>query len=128
MESNGKSVTKSGERVSYQTGPVIWGEPGTNGQHSFIQLLHQGTKLVPADFIGFAQSLNPLGEHHQKLMANMFAQTEALAFGKPSEELRAEGVGEELIQHRTFEGNRPSNTLLAPKLTPNTLGQLIAIY
>jgi glucose-6-phosphate isomerase len=128
MESNGKSVTKTGERVTYQTGPVIWGEPGTNGQHAFYQLLHQGTKLIPADFIGFAQSLNPLSDHHQKLMANFFAQTEALAFGKSSEGLRAEGVEEKLIPHRTFEGNRPTNTLLAPKLTPNTLGQLIALY
>ncbi len=128
MESNGKSVTKAGERVPYQTGPVIWGEPGTNGQHAFYQLLHQGTKLIPADFIGFVQSLNKIGDHHQKLMANFFAQTEALAFGKTSEGLKAEGVDEKLIPHKTFEGNRPTNTLLAPKLTPNTLGQLIALY
>jgi glucose-6-phosphate isomerase len=128
MESNGKSVTKDGQRVGYQTGPIIWGEPGTNGQHAFYQLIHQGTKLIPADFIGFAQSLNPIGDHHQKLMANFFAQTEALAFGKTGEEVRAEGVPENLIPHKTFEGNRPTNTLLAPKLTPNTLGQLIALY
>jgi glucose-6-phosphate isomerase len=128
MESNGKSVTKDGKQVEYQTGPVIWGEPGTNGQHAFYQLLHQGTKLIPADFIGFAQSLNSIGDHHDKLMANFFAQTEALAFGKTSEEVRAEGVAESLIPHKTFAGNRPTNTLLAPKLTPNTLGQLIALY
>jgi glucose-6-phosphate isomerase len=107
---------------------VIWGEPGTNGQHAFYQLMHQGTKLIPCDFIGFGQSHNPLGDHHAKLMANCFAQTEALAFGKTREQLEAEGVSEELIAHKTFEGNRPTNTILAEKLTPNVLGQLIALY
>jgi glucose-6-phosphate isomerase len=128
MESNGKSVTKSGKRVSYDTGPIIWGEPGTNGQHAFYQLLHQGTRLVPADFIGFANPLNPLGEHHRKLTANLLAQTQALAFGKNAAEVRAEGVAEELIAHKVFDGNRPTTTLLLPKLTPNSLGQLIALY
>ncbi len=128
MESNGKSVTKDGQRVTYQTAPIIWGEPGTNGQHAFYQLLHQGTKLVPADFIGFIESLNPIGDHQTKLMANLFAQTEALAFGKTAEELKREGVQEALIPHKTFEGNRPTNTLLIKKLTPYTLGQLIALY
>ena len=128
MESNGKSVTKSGERVTYQTGPIIWGEPGTNGQHAFYQLLHQGTKLVPCDFLAFAQSNNPLSDHHLKLVANVFAQTEALAFGKTKEELVKEGVADSLIPHKTFLGNRPSNTLLLPQLTPYTLGQLIALY
>lgn len=128
MESNGKSVTKDGRRVDYQTGPIIWGEPGTNGQHAFYQLIHQGTKLIPADFIAFKESLNPIGDHHLKLLANVFAQTEALAFGKTEEELRAEGVEERLIPYKTFEGNRPTNTLLADKLTPNSLGQLIALY
>lgn len=128
MESNGKSVSKDGQRITYQTAPIIWGEPGTNGQHAFYQLLHQGTKLVPADFIGFAQSLNPIGDHQNKLMANMFAQTEALAFGKTADELRNEGIAEELIPHKTFEGNRPTNTLLIKKLTPYTLGQLISLY
>lgn len=131
MESNGKSVTKSGQRVDYTTGPIIWGEPGTNGQHAFYQLIHQGTRLIPCDFIGFAQSLNnPDSQHthHHKLSANLFAQSQALAFGKTADEVRAEGVPEELVQHKVFEGNRPSNTLLIPKLTPYTLGQLIALY
>ncbi len=128
MESNGKSVTKDGKKVSYQTGPIVWGEPGTNGQHAFYQLLHQGTKLVPADFIGFAQPLNKLADHHQKLMANFLAQPEALAFGKNAEEVRQEGVGSSLIPHKIFSGNRPTNTLLAKKLTPRSLGQLIALY
>lgn len=128
MESNGKSVTLDGERVAQQTGPIIWGQPGTNGQHAFFQLLHQGTKLVPADFIGFSRSLNPLGNHHDLLMANFFAQTEALAFGKTEAEVRAEGVPERLVPHKVFEGNRPTNTLLAERLTPRQLGSLIALY
>jgi len=128
MESNGKSITLDGQRVQWQTGPVIWGEPGTNGQHAFYQLLHQGTKLIPADFIGFARTHNPLADHHQKLMANLFAQTEALAFGKTAEEVKAEGVPEGLIPHKTFEGNRPTNTILAEVLDPETLGKLIALY
>jgi glucose-6-phosphate isomerase len=128
MESNGKSATKDGQPVDYDTGPIIWGEPGTNGQHAFYQLLHQGTRLVPADFIGFAKSLNPLGEHHRKLTANLLAQTQALAFGKTAEEVRSEGVSEALVPHKAFSGNRPTNTLLLPELTPNTLGQLIALY
>ena len=128
MESNGKSVTQDGDRVNWETGPVIWGEPGTNGQHAFYQLIHQGTKLIPCDFIGFAQSQNPLGDHHAKLMANFFAQTEALAFGKTAEELHAEKTPAELISHKTFQGNRPTNSIMAKKLTPETLGQLIALY
>src|SRR5205823_6614022 len=124
MESNGKSVTIDGRRVDYQTGPIVWGEPGTNGQHSFYQLIHQGTKLIPCDFIGFSQSLNPLGEHHIILMANMLAQAEALAFGKTADEVKAEGTPEWLAPHRTFEGNRPSTTILAERLTPETLGKL----
>jgi glucose-6-phosphate isomerase len=128
MESNGKSVTLDGERVDYETSPIFWGEPGTNGQHSFYQLLHQGTKLVPADFIGFLHSLNPVGDHHDLLMANVFAQTEALAFGKSPEEVRAEGTPEWLVPHRVFEGNRPSNTILAERLDPETLGKLVALY
>ncbi|MBB6097309.1 glucose-6-phosphate isomerase [Deinobacterium chartae] len=128
MESNGKSVTLGGARVSYQTGPVVWGQPGTNGQHAFYQLIHQGTKLIPCDFIGFARSLNPLGDHHDLLMANFFAQTEALAFGKPADEVAASGVQPELVAHRSFEGNRPSNTLLLEELTPSALGKLIALY
>jgi len=128
MESNGKYITQDGKRVEWQTGPVIWGEPGTNGQHAFYQLIHQGTKLIPCDFIGFAKSQNPIGDHHVKLMANFFAQTEALAFGKTAEELKAEGTPEELIPHKTFEGNRPTNTIMAEKLTPEVLGQLIALY
>ncbi len=128
MESNGKSVTLDGAVVDYQTGPVVWGEPGTNGQHAFFQLIHQGTKLIPCDFIGFCRSLNPIDGHHDLLMANLFAQTEALAFGKTAEEVRAEGVPEALVPHRTFPGNRPSNTLLADQLTPSTLGALVALY
>jgi len=128
MESNGKSVTMSGQRVDYQTGPIYWGEPGTNGQHSFYQLIHQGTKLIPCDFIGFIHSLNPLGEHHNLLLANLFAQSEALAFGKTPEEVKAEGTADWLVPHRTFEGNRPSTTILAERLTPETLGKLIALY
>jgi glucose-6-phosphate isomerase len=128
MESNGKSVTLDGIRVDYQTGPVFWGEPGTNGQHSFYQLIHQGTKLIPCDFIGFLRTLNPIGDHHDLLMANVFAQTEALAFGKTADEVRAEGTPEELIPHRVFEGNRPTNTILAERLTPSALGALVALY
>jgi glucose-6-phosphate isomerase len=128
MESNGKRVTKQGEEVPYQTGPIIWGEPGTNGQHAFYQLIHQGTKIIPADFIGFARSLNPMGEHHRKLMANFFAQTEALAFGKSEAEVREEGVPETLVPHKIFPGNRPTNTILMEQLTPETLGKLIALY
>ena len=128
MESNGKYITRSGEKVAWQTGPVIWGEPGTNGQHAFYQLIHQGTKLIPCDFIGFCKSQNPIGDHHVKLMANFFAQTEALAFGKTKEALAAEGVPASLIPHKTFEGNRPTNTIMADKLTPSVLGQLVALY
>jgi glucose-6-phosphate isomerase len=128
MESNGKSVTLDGRRVSYQTGPVYWGEPGTNGQHSFYQLIHQGTRLIPCDLIGFAHSLNPLGDHHDLLMSNVFAQAEALAFGKTAEQLRAEGVDDFLVPHRTFEGNRPTNVILAERLTPEVLGSLVALY
>jgi glucose-6-phosphate isomerase len=128
MESNGKYIDKSGRKVTYQTGPVIWGEPGTNGQHAFYQLIHQGTKLIPADFIGFRKSRNPVGDHHDKLMANFFAQTEALAFGKTSEEVAAEGAAAQLVPHKTFEGNRPTNTILADELTPAILGQLTALY
>jgi glucose-6-phosphate isomerase len=128
MESNGKSVTLSGARVRYATSPVIWGEPGTNGQHSFHQLLHQGTVLVPIDFIGFMHALNPLGTQHDLLMANLFAQAAALAFGKTAAEVRAEGTAEELVPHRVFEGNRPSSVILADRLTPATLGALIALY
>jgi glucose-6-phosphate isomerase len=128
MESNGKQVTLDGRPVDYETGAVYWGEPGTNGQHSFYQLIHQGTKLIPCDFIGFQRSLNPLGEQHDLLMANVFAQTEALAFGKTADEVRAEGMAEELVPHRTFPGNRPTNTILADRLTPRTLGSLVALY
>ena len=128
MESNGKGVDRQGRRVAYETGPVIWGEPGTNGQHAFYQLIHQGTKLIPADFIGFCKSHNPLGGHHDGLMANFFAQTEALAFGKTADELRAEGVPEALVPHKTFTGDRPTNTILAEKLTPAILGALVALY
>ena len=128
MESNGKSITKDGKQVNYSTGPVIWGEPGTNGQHAFYQLLHQGTRLIPCDFIGFAKPLNALGSHHEKLTANLFAQTQALAFGKTADEVRAEGVAETLVPHKTFAGNHPSNTLLLPQLAPKTLGELIALY
>jgi len=128
MESNGKSVTLDGRRVDYQTGPIYWGEPGTNGQHSFYQLIHQGTKLVPCDFIGFAQSLNPIGKHHDLLISNVFAQAEALAFGKTAKEVKEEGTPDWLVPHRTFEGNCPSTTILAEKLTPELLGKLIALY
>jgi glucose-6-phosphate isomerase len=128
MESNGKHVTLAGDPVDYSTGPVYWGEPGTNGQHSFYQLIHQGTELIPADFIGFSSSLNPLGQHHDLLNANVFAQTEALAFGKTSEQVQAEGTPDWLVPHRVFEGNRPSNTLLLDRLTPHALGSLIALY
>ena len=128
MESNGKAVNKDGMPVAYTTGPIEWGEPGTNGQHSFYQLIHQGTHLIPCDFIGFCLSHNPIADHHDKLMANFFAQTEALAFGKTAEQCRAEGDPEELVPFKTFEGNRPTNTLLADKLTPETLGALVALY
>ena len=128
MESNGKHVTLGGEPVNYQTGPIVWGQPGTNGQHAFYQLIHQGTKLIPCDFIGFCQTLNPLPPHHDLLMANVFAQTEALAFGKTLEEVLADGVAPEVAPHRVFEGNRPTSTLLADRLTPRTLGALIALY
>jgi glucose-6-phosphate isomerase len=128
MESNGKHVTLDGARVNYDTCPIFWGEPGTNGQHSFYQLLHQGTRLVPCDFIGFMRSLNPLGQQHDLLMANVFAQAEALAFGKTPDQVRGEGTREDLVPHRTFEGNRPSNTILAEELTPYALGTLVALY
>jgi glucose-6-phosphate isomerase len=128
MESNGKHVTLDGTEVSYPTGPVYWGEPGTNGQHSFYQLIHQGTRLIPCDFIAFARPLNPLGRHHDLLLANVFAQTEALAFGKTPEQVKAEGTPDWLVPHRVFEGNRPSNTLLVDRLTPETLGKLVALY
>ncbi len=128
MESNGKRVRLDGAAVGVDTGPIYWGEPGTNGQHSFYQLIHQGTRLVPCDFIGFGRSLNPLSDHHTQLMANVFAQGEALAFGKTAEQLRAEGVSETLIPHKTFDGNRPSNTLLLEVLTPAALGKLVALY
>jgi glucose-6-phosphate isomerase len=128
MESNGKHVTLDGARVDYATGPIYWGEPGTNGQHSFYQLIHQGTHLIPCDFIGFGQSLNPLGGQHDLLMANMFAQSEALAFGKTAAQAAAEGIAAALVPHRSFEGNRPSNTILAERLTPASLGALIALY
>jgi glucose-6-phosphate isomerase len=128
MESNGKHVTLGGIRVDYETGAIYWGEPGTNGQHSFYQLIHQGTKLIPCDFIGFTHTLNPLGDHHDLLIANVFAQTEALAFGKTPAEVRAEATPDELVPHRTFEGNRPSNTILAERLTPHALGALVALY
>jgi glucose-6-phosphate isomerase len=128
MESNGKHVMLDGTSVDYQTGSIFWGEPGTNGQHSFYQLIHQGTKLIPCDFIGFCEALNPIGNHHDLLMSNVFAQAEALAFGKASEEVRAEGTPDWLVPHRTFEGNRPSNVILAERLTPETLGKLVALY
>ena len=128
MESNGKHVTLDGRPVDYETGAVYWGEPGTNGQHSFYQLIHQGTKLIPCDFIGFCEPLNPLGDHHDLLISNVFAQAEALAFGKTPDEVRAEGVPEELVPHRVFEGNRPSNTILAERLDPRALGSLVALY
>ena len=128
MESNGKHVTIEGAEVARQTGPVYWGEPGTNGQHSFYQLIHQGTRIIPCDFIAFAKPLNPLGRHHDMLLANVFAQTEALAFGKTEEQVKAEGTADWLVPHRVFEGNRPSNTILAERLTPESLGKLVALY
>jgi glucose-6-phosphate isomerase len=128
MESNGKHVTLEGAPVGVQTGPIYWGEPGTNGQHSFYQLIHQGTRLIPCDFIGFCQSLNPLGQHHDLLLANLLAQTEALAFGKTAAEVAAAGTPPRLVPHRTFEGNRPTNTLIAERLTPHSLGLLVALY
>jgi len=128
MESNGKHVDLEGKTVNYQTGPIIWGQPGTNGQHAFYQLIHQGTKLIPCDFIGFAQPLNPIKPHHDLLMANFFAQTEALAFGKTAEEVMADGVSAFQVPHRTFEGNHPTNTILATRLTPEMLGKLVALY
>jgi glucose-6-phosphate isomerase len=128
MESNGKHVTLDGKKVDYQTSPVYWGEAGTNGQHSFYQLIHQGTRLIPCDFIAFGQALTKLGRHHDILLANVFAQAEALAFGKTAEEVKAEGTTDSLVPHRVFEGNRPSNTILAEKLTPEMLGKLVALY
>jgi len=128
MESNGKSVTLKGRRVTYDTGPIYWGEPGTNGQHSFYQLIHQGTRLIPCDFIAFDRALTPLGRHHDILLANVFAQAEALAFGKTPDQVKAEGTAAALVPHRVFEGNRPSNTILADRLTPDTLGKLVALY
>jgi glucose-6-phosphate isomerase len=128
MESNGKSVTVDGTRASHSTGPVYWGEPGTNGQHSFYQLIHQGTRLIPCDFIAFANALQPLGRHHDILLANVFAQAEALAFGKTAEQVKAEGTPDWLVPHRVFEGNRPSNTILMDRLTPQALGKLVALY
>jgi glucose-6-phosphate isomerase len=128
MESNGKHVTIDGNKVAWDTGPIYWGEPGTNGQHSFYQLIHQGTRLIPCDFIAFNKTLNPLGRHHDMLVANVFAQTEALAFGKTAEQVKAEGTPDWLVPHRVFEGNRPSNTILAERLTPETLGKLVALY
>jgi glucose-6-phosphate isomerase len=128
MESNGKHVTLEGATVDYQTGPIYWGEPGTNGQHSFYQLIHQGTKLIPCDFIAFLEPLQPLGRHHEILLANVFAQAEALAFGKTAAEVQAEGTQPSLVPHRTFEGNRPSNLLLFDRLTPASLGKLVALY
>jgi len=128
MESNGKHVTREGDEIGYPTGPIYWGEPGTNGQHSFYQLIHQGTRLIPCDFIAFAQTLNPLGRHHDMLLANVFAQTEALAFGKTREQVKAEGTPDSLVPHRVFRGNRPSNTIFAERLTPETLGKLVALY
>jgi glucose-6-phosphate isomerase len=128
MESNGKRVTQGGARVGYATGPIYWGEPGTNGQHSFYQLIHQGTRLVPCDFIAFAKPLHPIGRHHDLLLANVFAQGEALAFGRTAEEVEAEGTPKWLVPHRVFEGNRPSNTILLERLTPQALGKLVALY
>jgi len=128
MESNGKHVTLDGTKVDYATGPIYWGEPGTNGQHSFYQLIHQGTRLIPCDFIAFTKTLNPIGRHHDMLLANVFAQTEALAFGKTPEQVKAEGTPDWLVPHRVFEGNRPSNTILADQLTPESLGKLVALY
>jgi glucose-6-phosphate isomerase len=128
MESNGKHVTCDGARVDYDTGPIYWGEPGTNGQHSFYQLIHQGTRLIPCDFIAFAQTLNPLGRHHDMLSSSVFAQAEALAFGKSAQEVKAEGTPDWLVPHRQFDGDRPSNTLLLDRLTPRALGKLVALY
>jgi glucose-6-phosphate isomerase len=128
MESNGKHVTLEGEAVGCDTSPVYWGEPGTNGQHSFYQLIHQGTRLIPCDFIAFIHALNPVGRHHDMLIANVLAQTEALAFGKTAEQVKAEGTPDWLVPHRVFEGNRPSNTILADRLTPEALGRLVALY
>ncbi|MBV8574682.1 MAG: glucose-6-phosphate isomerase, partial [Acetobacteraceae bacterium] len=128
MESNGKHVTLDGARVDYDTGPIYWGEPGTNGQHSFYQLIHQGTRVIPCDFIAFAQTLNPLGTHHDMLLANVFAQTEALGFGKTEQQVKAEGTPDWLVPHRLFDGNRPSNTLLLDRLSPAALGKLVALY
>jgi len=128
MESNGKHVTVDGAAVDYQTAPIVWGEPGTNGQHSFYQLLHQGTRFVACDFIGFCQPINPLGDQHDLLMANLFAQSEALAFGKSTDEVKAEKTPDALVPHRTFEGNQPSNTILGEALTPHSLGALVALY
>jgi glucose-6-phosphate isomerase len=128
MESNGKSVTLDGTAVTYPTGPVVWGQPGTNGQHAFYQLIHQGTRLIPCDFLGFCRPAELVGDHHDLLMANFFAQTEALAFGKTTEQVEAEGVAPDLAPHRTFPGNRPTSTILAPELTPSVLGQLTALY
>jgi glucose-6-phosphate isomerase len=128
MESNGKHVTLDGSPVDYDTGPIYWGEPGTNGQHSFYQLIHQGTRLIPCDFIAFAHTLNQVGRHHDMLLANVFAQTEALAFGKTAKQVKAEGTADWLVPHRLFEGNRPSNTILLDELTPAALGKLVALY
>jgi glucose-6-phosphate isomerase len=128
MESNGKHVTLDGKQVNYDTGPIFWGEPGTNGQHSFYQLIHQGTRLIPCDFIAFGHALTPLGQHHDMLLSNVFAQAEALAFGKTAEQVRAEGTRKGLVPHRVFEGNRPSNVILADRLTPEALGKLVALY
>jgi glucose-6-phosphate isomerase len=128
MESNGKHVTLDGKQVDYDTGPIFWGEPGTNGQHSFYQLIHQGTHLIPCDFIAFVKALNPLGRHHDMLIANVCAQAEALAFGKTPKEVKAEGTPDWLVPHRVFEGNRPSNTMLLDRLTPEALGKLVALY
>jgi glucose-6-phosphate isomerase len=128
MESNGKHVTLDGKQVNYDTGPIFWGEPGTNGQHSFYQLIHQGTRLIPCDFIGFAKTLNALGRHHDMLIANVCAQAEALAFGKTPQQVKAEGTPDWLVPHRAFEGNRPSNTMLLDRLTPEALGKLVALY
>ena len=128
MESNGKHVTLKGKPVKRETGPIYWGEPGTNGQHSFYQLIHQGTRLIPCDFIAFSKTLNPLGPHHDMLLANVCAQTEALAFGKTAKQVKAEGTPEWLVPHRVFEGNRPSNTILPERLTPEALGKLVALY
>jgi len=128
MESNGKHVTLDGRTVDYETGAVFWGEPGTNGQHSFYQLIHQGTELIPVDLIGFGKTVNPVRDHHDILMSNVFAQAEALAFGKTEEEVRAEGTPDAVVPHRVFAGNRPSNVILAEQLTPYTLGSLVALY